>query len=146
MRSTPREDLPRGRAASAPNSRPGPSSCWPSGGGRPLGARAPTACRWGAGRPGCLGGGPRLAATLLQRLVHVLQLQGTVVLLGDVQLLGCAVRVPDRQLIHLTRGDLRLVDVRDIHRDRLGTHWNSLARPIGNWNRCGANSVTRTTA
>ena len=92
------------------------------------------------------GGGPGLAATLLQRLAHTRQLQGTVVLLGDVELLGCAVRVTDRQLIHLTRGDLGLVDVRNIHRDCLGSHWDSVLCRSAMGNRCGTISVIMTTA
>ena len=69
--------------------------------------------------------GPGLAATLLQRLAHPGQLQVAVVLLRDIELLGRAVGVPDRQLIGLTRGDLGLVEIRHIHRDRLGPHRNS---------------------
>src|ERR687888_558566 len=66
------------------------------------------------------GGGPGLAPTLLQRLAHPRQLQVPVVLLGDIQLLGRAVRVADRQLIGLTGRNLGLVEIRNIHRNRLG--------------------------
>jgi hypothetical protein len=72
------------------------------------------------------GRGPGLAATLLQRLAHARQLQVAVVLLGDIELLGRAIWVADRQLIGLTGRDLGLVEVRNIHRDRLGSHRNSL--------------------
>src|SRR6266545_3990816 len=94
-----------------------------SGGGRRLAGLARAALARPAGRRG---GGPRLAPTLLQRLAHPRQLQVAVVLLGDIELLRRAVRVADRQLIGLARGDLGLVEVRNIHRDRLGAHRDSL--------------------
>jgi hypothetical protein len=93
-----------------------------SGGDGRFAGLAPAALAGGAVRGG---GGPRLAATLLQRLTHPGQLQVTVVLLGDIEPLGRAIRVADRQLIGLTSRDLGLVEVRNIHRDRLGSHRNS---------------------
>jgi hypothetical protein len=54
------------------------------------------------------------------------KLQVPVVLLGDVQLLGRTVRMADRQLIGLARGDLGLVEIRNIHRD-------GVLRPRGSW-------------
>jgi hypothetical protein len=50
---------------------------------------------------------------------------GHVVLFGDVELLGRAVGVADRQLIGLASGDLGLVEVRNVHCDRLGAHRDS---------------------
>src|SRR5215218_9013635 len=54
-----------------------------------LAGLAPTALARGTIRRG----GPGLAPTLLQRLAHPRQVQVAVVLLGDIQLLGRAVRV-----------------------------------------------------
>src|SRR6266545_4124137 len=99
-----------------------------SGGGRRLAGLARAARARRAGRRG---GGPGLAPTLLQRLAHTRQLQVAVVLLGDIELLRRAVRVADRQLIGLTRGDLGLVEVRNVHCDRLGAQPGLLSRPIG---------------
>src|SRR6266545_3439370 len=99
-----------------------------SGGGRRLAGLARAARARRAGRRG---GGPGLAPTLLQRLAHTRQLQVAVVLLGDIQLLRRAVRVAVRQLIGLTCGDLGLVEVRNVHCDRLGAQPGLLSRPIG---------------
>ena len=119
--------------------RPGCQGCWAiapavlgSGGHGRFAGLAGAALARGAVRPG---DGPGLAPTLLQRLANTGQLQVTVVLLGDIELLGRAVRVADRQLVSLTGRDLRLVEVRDIHPDRLGSHRNSSLGPIGNWDR-----------
>jgi hypothetical protein len=93
-----------------------------SGGGRRLAALARAALARGDGRDGS---GRGLTPTPLQRLPHTRQLQVPVVLLGDIKLLRRAVRVADRQLIGLARGDVGLVEVRNVHRDRLGAHRDS---------------------
>src|SRR5829696_9589597 len=92
-----------------------------SGGDGRFAGLAPATLARGAVR----GRGPGLAATLLQRLAHPGQLQVAVVLLGDIELLGRAIWVADRQLIGLTGRNLGLVEVRNIHGDRLGSHRNS---------------------
>src|SRR5215207_1605612 len=69
--------------------------------------------------------GARLAAALLERLAETLELQVTVVLGRDVELLGRAVGVADRELVGLPLGNLGPVDVRDVHGDRLGAHTDS---------------------
>src|SRR5512132_150936 len=71
------------------------------------------------------GGGARLAAALLERLAETLELQVTVVLGRDVELLGRAVGMTDGQLVRLARGNLAPVDVRDVHGDRLGAQADS---------------------
>ena len=93
-----------------------------SGGGGRLAVLARAALARGGGRRG---GGSGLASTLLQRLALAREVQVAVVLLGDVELLGRAVGVADRQLIGLTAGDLGLVEVRNVHCDRLGAHRDS---------------------
>jgi hypothetical protein len=92
------------------------------------------------------GSGPGLTPTLLQRLAHARQLQVAVVLLRDIKLLGRAIRMADRQLIGLASGDLGLVEVRNIHGDRLGSQPDLLSRPIGDRKPNGTISVMRTTA
>src|SRR4029453_6097508 len=82
-----------GPAVNAPSDR---SASLGSGGDGRFRGLAPAALARSAVRRGSR---PGLAATLLQRLAHARQLQVAVVLLGDIELLGRAIWVADRQLI-----------------------------------------------